>query len=406
MKCSGKPDCQNMAINQLTVLQDLPKFTGNPKEGDPPFTSDIDARTFLRTIENHFLQNDITANERKLQILFSLIDKKKGDAIKLLTCYAGKRVSFDEVKAEFLNMYPSFKVTEFRHAAQALLGTKLRQENMFCGMTALENASRAVAEAYLKNDALTHGDFGERTILPATIPVPPPQPSTSTPPAVVPQAASPTTLLNVLQNFVMHLFLASQTANKVYDKLANYGPRNSSTKFMAETVKTVEKYKLLTSTKKPANTNEVIWQVRRTPPPLQPQPIVTELRNAGAHSTVDNNRPPIRCHNCNQIGHVKRECKTCSFCTRYGHTAKLCKARIAQAKGKYCNNCRIRDSHNTAECFSKTAREQSRKTPRTNVRLVYEDEPTDENAATEQNNDEWAPNLYDPEEENAEPDQY
>ena len=35
--------------------------------------------------------------------------------------------------------------------------------------------------------------------------------------------------------------------------------------------------------------------------------------------------------------------------------------------------------------------------------MAYADEPTDENVATEQNNGEWASNLY---EENADPTQY
>ena len=66
-----------MSLTQITVLQDIPKFTGNPKIGEPKFVPEIDARTFLRTLENHFSNEGITSDEKKLQIFFSLIDKKK-----------------------------------------------------------------------------------------------------------------------------------------------------------------------------------------------------------------------------------------------------------------------------------------------------------------------------------------
>ena len=79
-----------MALNQLTILQDMPLFQGNARKNEPRFKPEVDARTFLRSVEIYFEQHDITCDKKKMQVVFSLIDKKRGDAIKLLTCYAGK----------------------------------------------------------------------------------------------------------------------------------------------------------------------------------------------------------------------------------------------------------------------------------------------------------------------------
>ena len=69
-----------MALNQLTILQDMPLFQRNPRPSEPRFVPDIDARTtFLRSVEIYFDQHNITFDEKKMQIVFSLIDKSRGD---------------------------------------------------------------------------------------------------------------------------------------------------------------------------------------------------------------------------------------------------------------------------------------------------------------------------------------
>ena len=105
-----------MTTNQFTILSELPKFTGNPTLGEPSFKSEVDARTFLRSLENYFLNNEITDDAKKVSVLYSLIDKREGDAIRFITCYQGQKVTFDELKRDFLEMYPSFTVTDFRSA--------------------------------------------------------------------------------------------------------------------------------------------------------------------------------------------------------------------------------------------------------------------------------------------------
>ena len=109
-----------MASEHITVLNGLPIFSGNPKPGEATFASDIDARTFLRSLENHFENTNVTNDNKKIQIMFSLINKTKGDAIRFMSCYTARpNLTFDRLKMMLLRMYHSFKHTEFKPAARA-----------------------------------------------------------------------------------------------------------------------------------------------------------------------------------------------------------------------------------------------------------------------------------------------
>ena len=98
-----------------------------------------------------------------------LIDKKKGTALSIVGCYVSRKVPFDCFKKEFLGYFPSLKVTEFKHAAQALTNIKLPAENIPCNITAMKALSRATVETYLRNWALTKGKFNEQSELPVPI---------------------------------------------------------------------------------------------------------------------------------------------------------------------------------------------------------------------------------------------
>ena len=80
----------------------------------------------------------------------------------------------------------------------------------------------------------------------------------------------------------------------------------------------------------------------------------------------------------------------CSYCKIYGHTAKLCADRIAKAKGKYCHECKLSDSHNTDECY-KNSRPPQQRTSNTNIRMAVEDNIKINEVNYE---DEWASNMY------------
>ena len=74
-----------MSTDQITVLNGLPIFSGNAKPGETPFTSDIDARTFLRSLENHFDNTNVVDDNKKIQTMFCRIHKTKGDAIRFIS---------------------------------------------------------------------------------------------------------------------------------------------------------------------------------------------------------------------------------------------------------------------------------------------------------------------------------
>ena len=81
-----------------------------------------------------------------------------------------------------------------------------------------------------------------------------------------------------------------------------------------------------------------------------------------------------------------KEGKKCGYCKKIGHPAKICRKRIAEAKGKFCAECNLRDSHNTSECYIN--KRASRPKP---VRLHHVEEDTGENQSDDS---EWASNVY------------
>ena len=212
------------ALTQFTVLQDLPIFTGNPREGEPYFQSEIAVRNFLRAVENYFTNNSIVNNAKKLSVLYSLIDKKRGDAQRLVSSYAGKTPTFEEVKRVFLDMYPSPDVTDFRSASKALLDLKINEKFIFCGMTALEAKAQAVAEAYINNAALSSGRFNDLSVI-TDLGAPVAGPG-AVPAAPAPPGAPNLTLLQVLHNYTMHIIIAYQLDPKIYKKLEILNPKS------------------------------------------------------------------------------------------------------------------------------------------------------------------------------------
>ena len=166
--------------------------------------------------------------------------------------------------------------------------------------------------------------------------------------------------MDLLQNLLMHVFVSSQTHHKVYEKLGKKGPDESSSRFMAEVVSAEKKRKALLQHKKKKE-EEYVWQTaprpqtKRGPPP-------------GNRGRRDNE--PMKCFKCGKEGHTRRECSACSFCRASDHTAKTCQKRIAQAKGKYCSFCKLKDSHDSSECRRRPRRSGGR-----NIREVR---PSDE----------------------------
>ena len=365
--------------NNLTILNTLPVFAGNPRVGETPFRSDIDARTFLRSLDSYFACNNVDSDERKAQILFSMVDKKRGDALDFATGYAGKNVPWEAIKTEFLLNYPS-STYEIRQAAKALIAVTIDEKHPTQGSAKLERISQAVTEAYLSTTSITQGNIDMNTELFNKIAGPtvrddtPPDTADArdkektkdkerTQVAEVPgYKKSPVTLADVIHNVLMHVMLAATVSHKVYDKLEKLGPTTSSTRFRAEVVNAAAKVRARQTTRAAEPIDECVW---KTTDEVQQRPYRRP-------PTGDQQRKPLKCYNCNQEGHIKRDCSLCAYCKGQGHKVRDCAKRIKEAKGKFCRYCKIHDSHNTTECLKKKAATRSNG----NVRMVQPDENT------------------------------
>lgn len=302
--------------NNVLLLQNLPRFRGNLRshEVDSP-TPSLNVRTFFRSIENYFENNRIVGNDQKIRILFEQIDKTSGDAIDLVNCYAGRSVSYEDVREDFLQMYPEFRRTEFRHAAFNLMNLKVNETSLFCGMTRLENATRAITEAYLNRESMRNlpmdidssVDLGDDSDVEITC-------------------------QDLLQNFLMHMFLATQVDSKVYDKLSDLTPDVSSTKFMSKTVQLAEKQRLLKlegkkSKEAKTESSDVLYKVET--------------------------KSERKCYGCNKPGHFKQDCPTnefCKYCKTKGHEIQKCRKRVAN-NISYCTKC-MKVGHEAKLCRS------------------------------------------------------
>jgi len=475
-----------MEVNQFTILNELTRFSGNPKPGQRPRPS-LDLRTFLRSLDNFFANNNITTDRKKIGVFFAQIDKEYGDAVDLMNCYSGRVITYEEMVSDFLRAYPSQGTQEFVHAARAVMDLKVSQPTFFSGMTQLEHTTRAAVESYLAKSCYKNIGLHERVAFgipqaptrkdtPAPVPrdtaATPPTPATPTitvtPPTADTEAAQETTatqtsasatasgrptttatpgtstttsataatsapqvepeciwlnIADTFQNFLMHVILAHQLDKSVYDKVQNISAQYPCTNMMAQTIEASARQKLdqASNNKKPRNEGKDIFfslQTHKNQPAghMQPQrnngyrppqnrgaayyqqyqqqkqpgftgssqpPAMQAKQGQSRQSPTAPNVHNLPCDRCGKRNHTTKECtftSACSYCHKLGHMAKVCRKRLRQAKGKFCQNCQLADSHNTQECY----RQQRGNTqgprynaPRVNWTTEQPDQPED-----------------------------
>ena len=318
------------SAQSLLSLGDLPKFRGAPRQGEQNFQPGVSIQTFLRAIDNHIEQHKIKGNDKKVQLLFSQVDKESGDGLNTINCFAGRQVDYEIIKRNLLDFYPSFTLTEFRHTSRMMQESNVNSPTLRCGMTTLENYSRGLVEAYLSSASMEEVDITMETKLDQSV-----------------CGKRPKILLSdVLQNFILHHYISTQVSNPIYDKLAGITPMEEATTFVSNAVKTAARDRLFKTEgkRKPDMVKD---------PETMFQTHVNQLSTGKSVTVADK-----QCFQCQRYGHLKRDCKSlvvCKYCNKLGHSLKECRKLARDKALKKCSSCK-RQGHVEKECakFCKT----------------------------------------------------
>ena len=323
---------------KMTNINNLIKFRGNLKpseKGTIGITPYVNVRTFLRTLRNHFATNNITSDQAKIRILHNQIDATVGDAIDLINCYSGEDVTFEEIEKTMIKMYPEFRKTNFRVSATSMSKFKLDDNQLFCSMTKLIQESKALAVAYLSNEQRNEFGINEDTKFQIKLPGP------------ADRAGNAPTFADLmcrdlLQNFIIHFFLASQLDSDIYEKVAGITPAVNACEFMGKTVERAEEIRMtkLNSKKKEEvrDIPDVLFNVKEN------------ARDNKIHTQKD--RSSKSCFNCGNNDHFIKDCPNCLYCKKRGHDAYKCYKR-RDDKVPYCINCK-RPGHLPKDCYFKS----------------------------------------------------
>ena len=366
---------------QITIVTGLPKFAGVPRAGEAHFLSEVTAKYFLEVLENHFSSHGIHDEQDKINLFYNMIDHTKGNAMTLIPCFKGSKIkTFEEIKQQMLDFYDKDEQSEFRPAAKSFMKINLL-DDIEGNLTNLNILSQNLAQAYVTGEHFLGVDFDADTIIANK--------SEGTDDYDV-GSEEPLKLVDVLQNFIMQIGIHATTHKKVAEKVKKVGPRMNPSKLMTYTVKVIHEHPLPNADKIINKRDEVVWKASE--PTQSTTQLGTKIQHNRTNKPTYNTKTQYRgddrqkCFNCNEVGHTRRECRVCAFCKKPGHNARFCEARIKKARGKFCTNCQLKDSHDTHECYTNGRR--TNKTGHRNVRMLRE-YPYDDGPSY---NNEWAPN--------------
>ena len=199
-------------------------------------------------------------------------------------------------------------------------------------------------------------------------------------------------VIELLQNFLLHVLMASQLDHKIYEKVQDMGPDTPSTGLISDTVKAQEAYNQKKGNKTKIK-SEVIWKVDNKRPvvaknPKSPQAHQIPNPPQAQQFSKTSQKPPeyiyarkptdpkskSLCYSCGSEDHFKKDCyrchacgnirsdpvyprkfeTRCCVCLKTNHRVESCRLLRNPAPGKYCHFCRIAGSHTYSECRRKT----------------------------------------------------
>ena len=353
----------------VLILDSLPIFSGNPRPGDRKGVahSHVDVKTFFRSLDNHFAQENITSDERKLRILHSRLCKEAGDASANFSSYSGRRISYTRVRDEFLLLYAEQRRNDFRTLAGQLMATKIQDQTITTDIRRLEDLTRAITESYLSRPEVNRAGLRLGLRIGEGVRNRPIQQEIVR--EVVREVAREeareeeeaaageeeveeeenevdeveiveedgVTIEDAYQHLLMHLFVGPHVPHESYEKVKRIGPLIGPTMFKAKIVHRLETISLMKANKlnKDHEKGEVIFQTTE----YNRNKVDNSDRGRGGNNP-NPEKESRKCHACGKPGHLKAQCFVwCIYCSRKGHWTAKCNKRI-EAQVKYCRNCK------------------------------------------------------------------
>ena len=135
----------------------------------------------------------------------------------------------------------------------------------------------------------------------------------------------PIPIIELLQNFILHVLMARQLNLKIYDKVQNMG-HDTPTGLISDTVKAQEAYDQKKGNKSKIK-SEVIWKVDNKTHAVAKNPQIPKPPQAQQFSKTPQKSPEYKpaqkpnypknkllCYTCGSEDHLKRECNRCQAC--------------------------------------------------------------------------------------------